>query len=314
MCSVVIRCRNEEEHIGRLLLGLQAQSLVDHEVIVVDSGSDDSTLSIVDQFDARVVHLKPEAFSFGHSLNLGCDAAQGDIIVIVSAHCYPVYRDWLERLVAPLDDLEVGVVYGKQRGAESTKFSEHRVFERWFPDEAPHVNAGHPFCNNANAAIRRADWVQHPYDEALTGLEDLAWAKAAVARGQRVAYVPEAEIIHVHNESAKQIFNRYRREAMAFARIYPEGKMGVLTAARLFGAHVLNDARVARQQGRLTEVAAEVVEFRGLQMLGTLLGFRERKSAPQDLKRRFYYPEQHREVPRHERNAERVDYSRSRDD
>ena len=81
-------------------------------------------------------------------------AATGDIVVIASAHVYPVYEDWLTQLVAPFDDPCVAVVYGKQRGDASTRFSEHRVLAQWFPQESNYDQQS-PFCNNANCAVRR---------------------------------------------------------------------------------------------------------------------------------------------------------------
>ncbi len=73
----------------------------------------------------------------------------------------------------------------------------------------------------ANAAIRKILWERQPYNENLPALEDLAWAKWAFEKGYRIAYVPEAEIIHIHQESSRGIFNRYKREGMAFNQIYP---------------------------------------------------------------------------------------------
>ena len=127
-------------------------------------------------YPVQILHIPPEEFSFGRSLNLGIAEARREFVVFASAHVYPVYPDWLERLLAPFADPKVGLSYGKQRGNSPTNFSEQQVFAHWFPDQSiPHQP--HPFCNNANAAIRRSLWQEHPYDETLTGLEDLAWAR-----------------------------------------------------------------------------------------------------------------------------------------
>ncbi len=157
--TVVIRCHNEEKHIGRLLHGIMQQTIKDVEVIVVDSGSTDATISVASRFPTKVISIKPDAFSFGRSLNLGCSAATSDFIVAASAHVYPVYRDWLEKLLQPFKDSSVGLVYGKQRGERVTKYSEHQILSTWFPDKS-NYNQAHPFCNNANAAIRRSLWLQ----------------------------------------------------------------------------------------------------------------------------------------------------------
>ena len=154
--------------------------------IVVDSGSTDGTLAIVSHFPIQLLTIAPDEFTFGRSLNLGCNTATGEFIVIVSAHCYPLYRDWLKRLLAPFSDPKVGLVYGRQRGNEQTKHSEHRIYAKWFPS-ASDLDQRQPFCNNANAAIRRAFWQEQPYDETLTGLEDIAWAHEVMGRGYKRA-------------------------------------------------------------------------------------------------------------------------------
>ena len=183
LCSLVIRAYNEEAHIGRLLTGIAQQNLVNIEVVLVDSGSTDQTVSIASNFKAafpiKIVHIKPEEFTFGRSLNLGIQRAAGELIVIASAHVYPVYPDWLERLLAPFSDPRIALAYGKQRGGSQARFSEQQIFARWYPEQSqPHQTT--PFCNNANAAIRRSLWEQYPYDERLSGLEDLDWAHWAM--------------------------------------------------------------------------------------------------------------------------------------
>ena len=156
--SIVIRAYNEAAHIGRLLEGIARQTLSDVEIVLVDSGSTDQTVAIAKQHGAHVVHIRPEDFTFGYSLNQGIAAASGEIIVIASAHVYPVYPDWIEKLVAAFEDHRVAVAYGKQRGMKTTKYSEHQVFARWFPDES-NPRQSYAFNNNANAAIRKSLWL-----------------------------------------------------------------------------------------------------------------------------------------------------------
>jgi glycosyltransferase involved in cell wall biosynthesis len=241
-CSIVIRAYNEEKHIGRLLTGIFQQTVKDVQVILVDSGSTDDTVKIASGFPVEVVHIKPEEFSFGYSLNQGIRACRADYVVFASAHVFPVYPDWLEKLIHPFGDPQVALTYGKQRGMETTKFSEHMIFHQWFPDHSV-SRQDHPFCNNANAAIRRELWEQHPYDENIPALEDLAWANWAQKQGYKIAYAGEAEIIHVHNETWPGVFNRYRREGMAFKRIYPQEKFSLWDLARLFVVNSVNDMK-----------------------------------------------------------------------
>ncbi len=289
--SVVIRCFNEERHIGRLLQGLAHQSRA-HDVVVVDSGSTDASARIARDFGARVVPIRPEDFSFGRALNVGCEAARGDVLVFASAHVYPVYTDWLESMASPFADEErVGAVYGKQRGCETTRWSEHQIFAHWFPDDGP-AEQEHPFCNNANCAVPRQLWEQVPYEEELTGLEDLAWAKTVAERGYRIVYEPDAEIVHVHDEAPTQIYRRYLREAIALKRIYPDQTMSVSEFARIFVGNTAADYAHALFDGALREPRHlwEIPTFRFLQFLGAYRGLRSNGTVSDQLRRRFYYP------------------------
>lgn len=289
-CSVVIRAYNEERHLGRLLDGIAQQTIPAPEVILVDSGSTDRTPAIAAAHQARVLHIRPQDFSFGRSLNLGIAAASHPHVVIASAHVYPVYPDWLERLLAPLADPGVALSYGKQRGGPDTRFSEQQVFQSWFPD-ASNPRQPHPFCNNANAALRRDLWQAHPYDETLTGLEDLAWARQAMDRGLSIAYVAEAEVIHVHHETPQGVYNRYRREAMAYKQIFPTERFSFGDFLRLTGSNILSDLRQARRQACLPRHLKSILWFRSMQFWGTYQGYRHPSRVTEQLRRTFYYPD-----------------------
>jgi rhamnosyltransferase len=300
--SVLIRSFNEEEHIGSLLAGIGHQTLQPAQIVLVDSGSTDQTVEIAKRFGVEVVEIDPDAFSFGRSLNLGCTAATGDLIVIASAHVRPEYDTWLELLTAPLQDEKVALAYGRQRGDHRTQFSEAQILARWFPDRSD-LEQDHPFCNNANAAIRRAAWQEQPYDEQLTGLEDLDWARRAIERGLRIAYVAEAPVIHVHQESWSQIANRYRREALAHRRIFHDQRIGMLDAVRLCAANIASDYYHALREGVLLSNLASIPAFRAAQFWGTYNGFSRQGAVSDAVRRRFYYPRGFR-ATRHEPKAE----------
>ena len=94
----------------------------------------------------------------------------------------------------------MALVYGQQRGDDRTKYAEQQIFEKLYPAGPARVSDNY-FCNNANAAVRRGLWQELPYDETLTGLEDLAWAKAVGQRGLCVVYQGGAAVVHVHDKS-----------------------------------------------------------------------------------------------------------------
>jgi len=307
--SIIIRCLNEEKHIGKLLAGIVEQTEKDVEIIVVDSGSTDATLSIASHFPVKIVNIRPEDFSFGFALNSGCAAAKGDILVIASAHVYPVFNDWLKLMAEPFEDERVALVYGKQRGNELTRYSEHQIFAKWFPEGSTR-NQLHPFCNNANCAIRRSVWENQPYDETLTGLEDIDWAKKILDKGMRIAYQADATIIHVHEERWRNIFNRYRREAIALRLIMKHEKFNFYTFITLLLKNWWSDCRQALHDGVLLKNMGGIFLFRLMQFWGTYRGYKQSYLLDNQVRERFYYPKGYiARSGQKEESGRKIDYS-----
>ena len=308
-CSIIIRAYNEEIHIGRLLEGIRQQTINDVEIILVDSGSTDGTIAVAESFGARIVRIPSTEFTFGRSLNLGIQAAARELIVIASAHVYPVYPDWLESLLHPFENERIALTYGKQRGPEAAKFSEQQIYHQWYPDTSQPRQAT-AFCNNANAAIRKNLWEQNPYDESLTGLEDLAWAKWVKEQGYNIAYVAEAEIIHIHNETPHGVVNRYRREAMAFKRIYPEAHFNLYDFFRLTAMNILSDLWHAARERVLWKNIASIFWFRFMQFHGTRLGHRETSLITPQLRETFYNARERKPKDSPKRDVDRIQYNK----
>ncbi len=313
--SVIIRCFNEEEHIGRLLSGLLAQTIAPKEIIIVDSGSTDATLSIASRFLTKIVHIAKDDFSFGRALNLGCSHSTSDFLFIVSGHVYPVHKDWSQLMLEPFEDDSIGLVYGKQRGSDLTRFSEHRVFQKWFPEESQNKQK-HTFCNNANAVIRQKLWKEIPYDEELTGLEDLDWARKITQKGHCIVYQSKAIVIHIHNETYNKIFNRYYREALALKKIYPEERFGKRELIQLLSSNIFADSYEALKDGKFLRWIKDIFIFRLMQFLGTYHGFNNGNNKISSLKDRFYYPHKIKQKNRKlvaRKNLE-IDYSQMIDE
>jgi glycosyltransferase involved in cell wall biosynthesis len=68
--SLVIRAFNKSAYLGRLLDGVSRQTLRNVEVILVDSGSTDSTVELAAAAGAQIVRIPPAEFTFGRSLSM----------------------------------------------------------------------------------------------------------------------------------------------------------------------------------------------------------------------------------------------------
>lgn len=274
--SVVIRTFNEEKHSGNLLAALAEQTYRDYEVIIVDSGSSDKTLEIARAFPTTIIEIPSRDFTFGYSLNVGCKAARGQYLVFVSAHILPVSHDWLGNLIAGFTDKKVAMVYGRQVGAATSKFSEKRDFIRLFGESPENTKVPSPYANNANAAVRRDAWERHPFDEYLFGLEDIDFARKCEAEGLLVRYAPSAAIYHIHAERWPQVFNRYRREAIAAVRIGLTAPPQAGLSRGWFAARLAGDLLATFPHYGLARLK-EIFRFRYYQWKGSRVGFAQGK-------------------------------------
>jgi rhamnosyltransferase len=210
--SVVIRASDEARAIGRTLDLLAAQT-VEHEVIVVDSGSRDGTPEIARGRGARVIALAPEEFTFGRALNLGCAQAEAPVLVALSAHAFPRSSEWLERVVRWFDDEQVACVYGARFDAG------------WRPLPGPvrqdaELLERDPYWGYSNSAGGfRADlWRRRPFREDLPGTEDREWSRWALSTGRVCVLDPALAVDHDHaKEPLRLAFRRYEREHRGFA-------------------------------------------------------------------------------------------------
>jgi len=289
LISLVVRAKNEGRHLPRLIEGINAQDVSALECILVDSGSTDNTIEIAGQAGWKIVQLASDRFTFGRSLNLGCSVATGDVIIILSAHVYPLRVDYLRKMLESIVENPQAVAYGRQVGNMTTRFSERMVMSNWFPAERI-TDQGHAFTNNANSAVHRELWERFRYNEELSGLEDIDFSARVLASGGQVTYVSDAPVVDVHEETFRGIYHRYHREAVAYKQIFPGERMSARTGVSLFARNVFRDLQFARSEGVLRREFTSVVEFRFAQFFAAWNGFREGGSRESDLQRKMYHP------------------------
>jgi GT2 family glycosyltransferase len=117
--SVVVPCRNEESHIGRLLAAVAGQSVSPGDIVIIDGGSTDGTLAAV---AAAAERIRPIAVKtivapedrLPSAINRGVREAAGRVIIRLDGHSSPS-PDYIERAVTHLADPNVGVVGGVWR-------------------------------------------------------------------------------------------------------------------------------------------------------------------------------------------------------
>ena len=207
--SLVVTVRNDREGLEELLPALEAQTLAPVELIVVDGGSDDGTLEVLERwspgrFPVRVA-VEPGS-NIAEGRNAGVRLASCDWIACTDAGCRPD-PGWLAALAdAPADaDVVAGIWVAEgqttfERIMSLTHYpvreeldspgllvrAAHRLFGRDFRD----FQAG-----GRSMAFRKRSWEEiggFPADQ-YAG-EDLALTAAILKRGYRSALAPDAII------------------------------------------------------------------------------------------------------------------------
>jgi len=291
LASIIIRTLNEAEHLGDLLkiIAQQKTDGLEWEVVIVDSGSSDGTLDIAQTHQCKIQHITREEFSFGRSLNLGCEAANGDFLVLISGHCVPVNKTWLQTLCQPLIDLKASYSYGRQIGGPRSYYSECRIFAKYFPEQSRIPQDGF-YCNNANSALTRSAWKQLRFDEELTGLEDMELALRLTKQGGNLAYVADATVFHYHTEDWRIIERRFEREALALQHILPHVHIRKYDLIRYIASSIWMDWHSAWQEGVIIKKAREILLYRVWQYWGSYKGNHNHRKLSHADKEVYFYP------------------------
>jgi glycosyltransferase involved in cell wall biosynthesis len=166
---VVVRVRNEAGSIGAALTSLHGQT-VPLEIIVVDSGSMDSTLEVARPFCDELVQIRPETFTFGRALNIGAERASGEVVFALSAHCVAADPMWAERSLEHYQDASVAGTAGLPYGPGGASFDGPRKIT--FDDVRRDPRWGY---SNHAGSWRRTVWEEYPFDEKMTYCEDKQW-------------------------------------------------------------------------------------------------------------------------------------------
>lgn len=135
LLSIVIPARDEEGRIGATVEHLYVELRlhgIEHEIIVVDDGSCDSTWAILEQARSRVPTLKPVQntgeHGFGRAITRGFDHMQGDAVVVMMADESDDCRD----VVLYWNKLNEGwdAVFGSRfiRGGGVIDYPAHKLF------------------------------------------------------------------------------------------------------------------------------------------------------------------------------------------
>jgi glycosyltransferase involved in cell wall biosynthesis len=210
--SILIRTFNSAKTLERVIQGLGLSS--GDEVVVVDSGSHDTTLTIAQKHGAKIIHAAGP-FNYSKSLNLGFAAARNPWVLVLSSHSIPLVPDFLEVHRAAMRQFPDNVAVGYAPSTISAKiYEEAKVGEVWFYTSQTYKSIEER-CGNGNAIYRRSSWQALPFDEVIRTAEDKLWLREYLQRGGEMAFIPAARTLNCNQASLEYMFRKGYSDARA---------------------------------------------------------------------------------------------------
>lgn len=208
--SVIATVLNEGESIRALMDSLVAQSRPPDELVIVDGGSSDTTVSVIesyqDRLPLRVIISAGANISAGR--NIAIEAAKGPIIASTDAGV-KLSAGWLAALTAPFEnENSPDVVSGFFQPDTETPF-EIAMGATVLP-ELSDINPETFLPSSRSIAFKKSAWkTVGGYPEWLDFCEDLIFDLNLKAYAENFAFAPTAIAHFKPRNSLKSFFKQY---------------------------------------------------------------------------------------------------------
>lgn len=239
--SIVILTKNSCDKIEKVLDKIQNQIFGGEvEIIVIDSGSTDETLKILKRYGVELFEIPPKEFHHSRTRNFGASKSKGDYLVFLTSDAIPVNNGWLNSLLKPFVNKDIGATYGRQIAYPGTRKTEMFFYQYFYPVENKILEKkdikdikrfylDNVFISNVCAAIKRDLWDEIKFDEDIINHEDKDFTFKLLNAGYKVFYEPKASVYHSHNYSLLSVFKRRFNDGAAFSAITIHGKSNFLS-------------------------------------------------------------------------------------
>ncbi len=233
LATVVVLTYNGERYLRDLLHAVSGQRIDGRfEILVIDSGSTDSTLDIIADYPAvRLVQIPNSEFGHGRTRNFAAHQARGRYVAYLTHDAVPAHDRWLYELLRPFCLNErVAAVMGSQLPRPwcfpLLKYEINAVFAGFGPgfgttlfydDEfitSEGVRNAVTFYSDVNSAARRDVLTGPvPYQD-VSYAEDQLFGRDVIAAGLIKAYAPRASVLHSNDLTLSEYDDRMEEETL----------------------------------------------------------------------------------------------------
>lgn len=167
--------------------------------------------------DMVVKHLSRREFDHGRTRNRGVQYSDTDFFIMMTQDAVPTDEYLVERLLEQLGNENVAVAYARQLADGDSSEIEKYTRNFNYPEQSKIKTKADLetlgiktfFCSNVCAAYNRkifdelGGFVKHTIFN-----EDMIYAARAVEAGYGIAYTAEARVVHSHDYSNREQFQR----------------------------------------------------------------------------------------------------------
>ena len=197
----------------------------------------------------------PEEFDHGATRDMAARKSTADLMLFMTQDAVPADTHLVEYLAKAFDDPLVAAAYARQLAKKTDSAIERFTRNFNYPAESrvktqadiQALGIKTYFCSNSCAMYRKSTYEELGgfLPEAIFN-EDMVFASTAINAGYSVAYVAEARVIHSHNYTGFQQFQRNfdngvshadNQEAFHNVEALGEGKRLVFDTARYLVRH-----------------------------------------------------------------------------
>lgn len=212
--AVVVTLLNEEKNLPAFLNSLLHQTRTPEEILLVDGGSRDRSCEVIWQYISNGAPIKlmlAKGANRSKGRNAGIAATKQPIIASCDVGCR-LLKDWLEKIVAPL---EAGAceVAGGYYMPDTYLLMERAVAAATLPI-VTEVDPKTFLPSSRSIAFLRTVWEKvGGYPEAYSMNEDTVFDLALRRAGARFVLVPEALVLWKQHGKLKDLYSQYFRYA-----------------------------------------------------------------------------------------------------
>ncbi|WP_408611505.1 glycosyltransferase [Flavivirga abyssicola] len=197
------------------------------EVIVIDNLSTDRSEEISKQFGAKFVTIKN--FSYGGSANFAAKQTKFPIVVMFSAHSYPVSHDFFKLIKKKFHEKPNLAGVRCLHSPNDYKNFINKVPAKIDPNKSGLIFSG--------SAFSRQVWEKYPFREDVATFEDKEWTKRVLKAGYDIDFVASIFCYQI-KRNKKQLFFRFKNDVVGNYQLW-HTDVGFISSSKGFIMSIL---------------------------------------------------------------------------